>query len=125
MELIKGTYIGMSDEAIDDGGESASHRQGVAGVSTDGGSDSGRYNHHACVVSLSNPLLSQNSLDIFIIKTQRERERAETDLEGVFGVEARDACFNGRSGFGETSVLDGRERREWTAEKDRHLRPSK
>lgn len=51
-------------------------------------------------------------------------ERAVADLEGVFRIEARDACFRGRSGFGDSSGLAAPERREWTAQKDRHLPPS-
>lgn len=58
-------YIGMSDKTIDDGGECASHRQSVAGVSTNGGSDASWDYHYASVVSLNYHIQTeQNKINI-------------------------------------------------------------
>lgn len=110
----------MRNEAIDDGGESASHRQGIAGVSSDGGSYSGRDYHHARVVSLKLHIR---------MRTVRERngERKKwdwrewsSDLCGAVETRAWDGAASGRSGFAEDLILEGW-RGKWTAQTDSHF----
>lgn len=46
-------YVRVRDKAINDGGESASHRQSVTGVTSNGGGNPRRHYHDGGVLSLA------------------------------------------------------------------------
>lgn len=97
---MEARYIGVSDEAIDDGGERAGYGQSVAGESTNGGSYPCRDYHHARVVPLKLRVQTQTtisflcprlSLNLQTAKRRRESVGEEAHLARVVRSEAGDA----------------------------------
>jgi hypothetical protein len=97
---VEARYIGVSDEAVDNGGERAGHGQSVAGESTNGGSYPCRDYHHARVVPLKLRVQTQTkisflcprlSVNLQTAKIRRESVGEEAHLARVVRSEAGDS----------------------------------
>lgn len=76
-------YVRVRDKAINDGGQSASNRQSVTGITSNGGANPRRHYHHGGVLSLAlhHSQTPHNTDYYLLIYLKQQKSRSEKEIE--------------------------------------------